>query len=140
MGKIVGGAEKHESTPIAISYTRHTSRSLMLWLLTLPFALWPTMVARASVPSQFLVTYMMLGIDEIGGADRGTVRSVARQTARGSVREHRQGAGSTARIRVPERGVEGGTVLLALQGARRENVPSLSQGILMTIFRCGTYV
>ena len=65
MGKIVGGAERIQSTPIAISYTRHTSRSLMLWLLTLPFALWPTM-GWASVPAQFLVTYMMLGIDEIG--------------------------------------------------------------------------
>jgi predicted membrane chloride channel (bestrophin family) len=38
--KIIGGCERIQSTPIPMSYTRHTSRSLMLWLLTLPFALW----------------------------------------------------------------------------------------------------
>ena len=42
IGKISGGAERIISTPIPLSYTRHTSRSLMIWLLTLPFALWET--------------------------------------------------------------------------------------------------
>ena len=42
LGKISGGAERIISTPIPLSYTRHTSRSLMIWLLTLPFALWET--------------------------------------------------------------------------------------------------
>lgn len=63
--KVIGGCERIQSTPIPVSYTRHTSRSLMLWLLTLPFALWPAM-KLATVPAVFLVTYLMLGIDEIG--------------------------------------------------------------------------
>jgi len=48
-----------------VSYTRHTSRSLMLWLLTLPFALWDGM-GWAAVPAVALMSYLMLGIDEIG--------------------------------------------------------------------------
>ena len=61
----IGGCERIQSTPIPPSYTRHTSRSLMLWLLTLPFALWQTM-GVVTVPAVFLVTYLMLGVDEIG--------------------------------------------------------------------------
>jgi hypothetical protein len=26
---------------LQVSYTRHTARSLMMWLMTLPMALWP---------------------------------------------------------------------------------------------------
>ena len=48
-----------------VSYTRHTSRSLMLWLLTLPFALWPVMGASL-VPACFFVAYVLIGIDELG--------------------------------------------------------------------------
>ena len=63
--RYIGGCERIQSTPIPVSYTRHTSRSLMLWLLTLPFALWPAM-KLVTIPAVFLVTYLMLGIDEIG--------------------------------------------------------------------------
>ena len=62
---VIGGCERIQSTPIPVSYTRHTSRSLMIWLLTLPFALWPVM-DLATVPATFLMTFLMLGIDEIG--------------------------------------------------------------------------
>jgi predicted membrane chloride channel (bestrophin family) len=48
-----------------VSYTRHTSRSLMLWLLTLPFALWPVM-GPSMVPACFFIAYMLIGIDELG--------------------------------------------------------------------------
>ena len=37
----------------------------MLWLLTLPFVLWPAM-KLVTIPAVFLITYLMLGIDEIG--------------------------------------------------------------------------
>ena len=37
----------------------------MLWLITLPFALWPVM-AWATIPAVCLTTYLTLGIDEIG--------------------------------------------------------------------------
>ena len=44
-------------TPIPVSYTRHTSRSLMLWLLTLPFALWPIM-GPSMVPACLFISYV----------------------------------------------------------------------------------
>ncbi len=50
---------------LQVSYTRHTSRSLMLWLLTLPFALWPVM-GPSLVPACFFVAYVLIGIDELG--------------------------------------------------------------------------
>jgi predicted membrane chloride channel (bestrophin family) len=65
IGKISGGAERIISTPIPLSYTRHTSRSLMIWLLTLPFALWETF-HWATVPAVFALTYLTIGLDEIG--------------------------------------------------------------------------
>ncbi|CAK0786818.1 hypothetical protein CVIRNUC_010032 [Coccomyxa viridis] len=52
-------------TPIPVSYTRHTSRSLMLWLLTLPFALWPIM-GPSMVPACLFISYVLIGIDELG--------------------------------------------------------------------------
>ena len=65
LGKISGGAERIISTPIPLSYTRHTSRSLMIWLLTLPFALWETF-HWATVPAVLALTYLTIGLDEIG--------------------------------------------------------------------------
>ncbi|EIE23197.1 UPF0187-domain-containing protein [Coccomyxa subellipsoidea C-169] len=59
------GADRLFQTPIPVSYTRHTSRSLMLWLLTLPFALWPVM-GPSLVPACFFVAYVLIGIDELG--------------------------------------------------------------------------
>ncbi|KAJ9529976.1 hypothetical protein QJQ45_023240, partial [Haematococcus lacustris] len=38
---VIGGCDRILGTPIPLSYTRHTSRSLVLWLSTLPLALWP---------------------------------------------------------------------------------------------------
>ena len=58
-------AQRIISTPIPLSYTRHTSRSLMIWLLTLPFALWETF-HWATVPAVFALTYLTIGLDEIG--------------------------------------------------------------------------
>ncbi|MEW5308962.1 MAG: hypothetical protein WDW38_000880 [Sanguina aurantia] len=51
---VIGGCERLISTPIPLSYTRHTSRSLILWLATLPMALHATM------------GWAFLGVDEIG--------------------------------------------------------------------------
>lgn len=44
-------------TPIPVSYTRHTSRSLMLWLLSLPFALWNIM-GPSMVPACLFISYV----------------------------------------------------------------------------------
>ena len=47
------------------SYTRHTARSLMMWLLTLPAALWPKM-GPSLVVAVFFISYVLIGIDELG--------------------------------------------------------------------------
>ena len=46
-------------TPIPVSYTRHTSRSLMLWLLSLPFALWSIM-GTSMVPACLVISYVSI--------------------------------------------------------------------------------
>ena len=61
----LANAEKILYTPIPIAYTRHTSRSLTIWLLTLPLALW-SLMGMSMIPSVFLIAYLMLGVDEIG--------------------------------------------------------------------------
>lgn len=61
----VGGCERILGTPIPLSYTRHTSRSLMLWLCTLPLALFPLM-GWATVPAIGAISFIFMGIDEIG--------------------------------------------------------------------------
>mmetsp|Transcript_2158 Transcript_2158/g.3500 ORF Transcript_2158/g.3500 Transcript_2158/m.3500 type:complete len:447 (+) Transcript_2158:74-1414(+) len=63
---VVGGCERLLGTPIPLSFTRHTSRSLMLWLGTLPFALWGGGAGWLSVPAIALISFVILGIDEIG--------------------------------------------------------------------------
>ena len=65
MGEVTGGCERILSTPLPLSYTRFTGRSLVCWLLALPFALVPLM-GWAVVPAQLLIAYLVLGIDEIG--------------------------------------------------------------------------
>lgn len=65
LGEAAGGCERLLSTPVPLSYTRHTSRCMMLWLLTLPAALWPSM-GPATVPAVAVITYILIGIDELG--------------------------------------------------------------------------
>jgi predicted membrane chloride channel (bestrophin family) len=65
MGLSGGICERIIATPIPLSFSRHTARSLVLWLLTLPFVLVPTM-GWLSVPTIFTLAYLVLGIDEIG--------------------------------------------------------------------------
>jgi len=63
-GAIAGGCERLLSTPLPLSYSRHTSRSLFLWLLTLPFILWPT-CGFYMIPALYLTTVVLIGIDEL---------------------------------------------------------------------------
>jgi len=65
MGLAGGVCERIVATPIPLSFSRHSTRSLVIWLLTLPFALIPTM-GWLSIPSIFTLAYLVLGIDEIG--------------------------------------------------------------------------
>lgn len=57
---ILGGCERLLRTPIPVSYTRHTSRFLLLWLTILPYALWAKL-AWATVPAVGLIALLLLG-------------------------------------------------------------------------------
>ncbi|KAK9839805.1 hypothetical protein WJX81_003043 [Elliptochloris bilobata] len=59
------GCDRLFKTPIPLSYTRHTARSLMMWLLTLPAALWPKM-GPSLIFAVFFISYVLIGIDELG--------------------------------------------------------------------------
>jgi len=65
MGFSGGICERIIATPIPLSFSRHTARSLVIWLLTLPFVIVPSM-SWCAVPTMFILTYLVLGIDEIG--------------------------------------------------------------------------
>jgi ion channel-forming bestrophin family protein len=61
-----GTCERLIATPIPLSFSRHSSRSIMIWLLTLPFALTSVSIGWTSLPLMFCVSYLILGVDEIG--------------------------------------------------------------------------
>ncbi|KAL4856957.1 hypothetical protein ACK3TF_002657 [Chlorella vulgaris] len=62
---VTGGCERILRTPIPLSYTRHTSRFMMIWLTLLPFTLWDS-CRWAALPITFIVSFLLLGIEEIG--------------------------------------------------------------------------
>eukprot|EP01024_Parvocaulis_polyphysoides_P007141 TRINITY_DN12147_c0_g1_i10.p1 TRINITY_DN12147_c0_g1~~TRINITY_DN12147_c0_g1_i10.p1 ORF type:complete len:500 (-),score=22.15 TRINITY_DN12147_c0_g1_i10:449-1948(-) len=51
--------------PIPQSYTRHTSRFLMVWLTFLPFSLWSEL-HWFTAPATAITAFFLLGIEEIG--------------------------------------------------------------------------
>ena len=54
---------------IPIIYTRHTSRYVGLWLALLPLAVWsvdPSWNHLITIPSTMLITFFLLGIEELG--------------------------------------------------------------------------
>ncbi|GLC46904.1 hypothetical protein PLESTB_001282500 [Pleodorina starrii] len=61
----VSACERILNTPIPLSYTRHTARFLMAWLVCLPFSLW-SYCGPAMIPIAALVAFVLLGIEEIG--------------------------------------------------------------------------
>eukprot|EP01025_Chloroclados_australasicus_P030467 TRINITY_DN3057_c1_g1_i3.p1 TRINITY_DN3057_c1_g1~~TRINITY_DN3057_c1_g1_i3.p1 ORF type:complete len:542 (-),score=12.88 TRINITY_DN3057_c1_g1_i3:1910-3535(-) len=65
MIQILTNCERIYHSPIPLSYTRHTTRSLMVWLATLPLALYPIFNWQM-IPAIFIASYLFLGIDEIG--------------------------------------------------------------------------
>jgi len=54
------------TTPIPLSYTRHTSRFLMIWLSLLAFPLADELSGFAAVPALFFISMLYLGVEEIG--------------------------------------------------------------------------
>ena len=57
---ILGGCERLLRTPIPVSYTRHTSRFLLIWLTILPLALYAKL-AWATVPAVGFISLLLLG-------------------------------------------------------------------------------
>ncbi len=61
----VGACERIFKTPIPISYTRVTSRILLIWHMTLPLALWES-CDWLMIPVTFLSALAMFYIEEVG--------------------------------------------------------------------------
>ena len=61
----VGCCERILRTPIPLSYTRHTVRSIILWLILLPTSLYPV-CGWAVVPICTCIAFLLLGIEDIG--------------------------------------------------------------------------
>ena len=57
---ILGGCERLLRTPLPVSYTRHTSRFLILWLSLVPFAL-VGKLSWATVPVVGFIALLLLG-------------------------------------------------------------------------------
>lgn len=61
-----GSLEKILRTPIPLGYTRHTSRVCLLWCFAMPWVLYGDMGAVASTVASGLITFVLLGIEDIG--------------------------------------------------------------------------
>lgn len=66
MEDAVGGVERLYRTPIPLSYTRHTSRLLLVWLLYLPVALFCEYGFAEALLISPLLIIALFGIEEIG--------------------------------------------------------------------------
>lgn len=63
---VCGGCERLFTSPIPPTMTRHVVRSLALWLLAMPLGLIGSMPSLAIVGFSFAVSYVFLGIEELG--------------------------------------------------------------------------
>jgi predicted membrane chloride channel (bestrophin family) len=61
----LGACERILKTPIPLTYTRHTSRFLVIWLTFMPFTLWHA-YGWWTIPASVAIAYLLLGIEEIG--------------------------------------------------------------------------
>lgn len=62
---IIGGCERIHKTPLPFAYVVHLRRALVLYCVTLPMALLSSF-GWYTVPIVYAITYVMLGIEEIG--------------------------------------------------------------------------
>mmetsp|Transcript_31267 Transcript_31267/g.88657 ORF Transcript_31267/g.88657 Transcript_31267/m.88657 type:complete len:415 (+) Transcript_31267:226-1470(+) len=65
MEDVIGACEKILRTPIPVNYTRHTSRFLVIWMFTLPAALFPV-CGWYTIPVATVIAFLMFGIEHIG--------------------------------------------------------------------------
>lgn len=62
---MLDASDRLMNTPVPVSYTRHATRCLMMWLCLLPFALWP-ICGWGTVLATALTAFVLMGIEEIG--------------------------------------------------------------------------
>jgi putative membrane protein len=62
---VMGACERILRCPIPLSYTRHTSRFILLYCSLLPLVLYKDL-GLAMIPTTFIISYAMLGIEQIG--------------------------------------------------------------------------
>ena len=62
---IIGACERIHKTPLPFAYVVHLRRSLVAYCATLPFAMLANF-GWSTIPIVFAVTYVLLGIEEIG--------------------------------------------------------------------------
>jgi predicted membrane chloride channel (bestrophin family) len=60
----LGSSERIFRTPLPLSYTRHTSRCLLLWLSALPIGLYNEIGSEAAIAAP-IITFFFIGIDQI---------------------------------------------------------------------------
>lgn len=61
-----GACSRITNTPVPLSYSRHTSRFLTIWLGSLSFVLTSTIGTPLTLPVVVLICWMLLGIEELG--------------------------------------------------------------------------
>lgn len=61
----MGGCERIQKCPVPLAYSRHTSRFLTIWSMTLPFVLVP-LLKWAAVPVVGLICWSLFAVEEIG--------------------------------------------------------------------------
>ena len=63
---MVGGCERVFSSPVPPTMSRHVIRCMLLWLLGLPAVLAGTMAPANIAMWVFFVSYIFVGIEEVG--------------------------------------------------------------------------
>ncbi|KAJ3132292.1 hypothetical protein HK100_005451 [Physocladia obscura] len=58
--------ERIRLTPIPAAYTIHLKQALLLYLFTLPFQLAPSILGWFTIPIQFIIAFVVLGVEVIG--------------------------------------------------------------------------
>ncbi|KAL3931381.1 MAG: hypothetical protein SGPRY_001147 [Prymnesium sp.] len=70
LADLTGANERIFKSPVPLTFTRHLSRFIAVFCILIPFGLWPVMGDYWNhwvvVPSTFVISFFLLGIEEIG--------------------------------------------------------------------------
>jgi predicted membrane chloride channel (bestrophin family) len=70
---MLGMCERIFKTPLPLTYTRHASRFLFIWVCALPFAMVGSF-GWGTIPLTLFISTLLLGIDEIGVSSRAVFK------------------------------------------------------------------